>query len=85
MRLKVFSVRDSKAEAFMRPFFAPTRGMAMRSFSDAINGSDGDPLSKHPEDYCLFELGEFDEVSGELVKLDQPLSLGLAATLKVVA
>jgi len=83
MRLLAFSVRDSKAEAFMRPFFAPTKGLAVRGFRDAVN-TKGEPMNAHPDDYTLFQIGEFDETSGELVKLASPVSLGLASTFKEV-
>lgn len=82
MKLLVFSVRDSKAEAFTRPFFAQTRGMAVRGFRDAVNGDQNEPIAKHPEDFTLFHIGEFDELTGELVKLQSPFSLGLASTFK---
>lgn len=81
MRLLAFSIRDAKAEAFMRPFFSPTAGLAIRSFRDLVN----DPASevgRHPEDYTLFRIGSFDELSGELVKEEPVFSLGLAATFK---
>lgn len=80
MKLLAFSIRDSKAEAFMRPFFAPTRGLAVRSFRDMCN-EDG-PVSKHPDDYQLFEIGSFDELTGELEKLIQPFGLGMASNYK---
>lgn len=82
MKLLVFSVRDAKAEAFMRPFFAPTRGLAIRSFVDLVNSGNGEPVAKHPEDFCLFQLGEFNELTGQLTELEQPLSLGIASTYK---
>lgn len=82
MRLMVYSIRDAKAEAFMRPFFAPTNGMAMRSFRDAVNAGGEEPVAKHPEDYALYHIGYFDELVGELTRMDQPVMLALAITLK---
>lgn len=82
MRLLAFSIRDAKAEAFMRPFFASTRGLAIRAFVDLVNSGNGEPVAKHPDDFALFCIGEFDELTGELVKLEQPVSLGIASTFK---
>lgn len=82
MKLKVFSIRDAKAEAFMRPFFSPTVGLAKRSFADLVNSGNGEPVAKHPEDFCLFELGEFEELTGRLIELAQPVSHGIATTYK---
>lgn len=65
-RLKAYSVFDLKAEAFLRPFFAATRGLAVRSFSDAVNDSKHE-FFVHITDYQLFELGEWDERTGLFV------------------
>lgn len=74
--LKVFAVHDSKAEAFLRPFTTLTRGQAIRGFSDAVNDK-GHEFNKHPDDYTLFQIGEFDEQSGILVA-GTPETLGNA-------
>ncbi len=63
MNFKVYSVYDSKAKAFLPPFYLPMEGMAVRTFSDCIN-SDSHQFGAHPEDYGLFTLGEFDDQSG---------------------
>ena len=74
---KVFAVHDIKAEAFLKPFFTNTVGEALRGFIDACN----DPqvqFNKHPEDYTLFELGEFDDGKGLITALPTPRPLGKA-------
>lgn len=76
--LRVFSIRDSKIDAFMRPFFAQTTQEGMRIWEDSINQGDTG-FSRHPEDYCLFELGTFDPYTGSIEAYIQPKSLGLAA------
>lgn len=77
MRVKIFSVYDSKSEAYMQPFFSPTKGSAVRSFIDSIQDHNT-IFCKHPEDYTLFEIGEFDDSTGILITLTTPISLGLA-------
>ena len=77
MKLKIFSVFDSKAEAFLPPFFAGTKGQAIRSFSDAVQDS-GHAFSKHCSDYTLFELGLFDDSDANIIMLPTPVSLGIA-------
>lgn len=81
MKLLAFSVHDSKAEAFMRPFFAETKGLAVRSFKDACNDPQQE-VCKHAEDYTLFHIGAFDQVSGMLVPLASPVAVGTAITFK---
>jgi len=65
MKLVIFSVYDLKAKAYLPPFFLPKEEMAVRVFTDCVN----DPthqFSKHPNDYTLFKLGDFNDDTGEL-------------------
>lgn len=65
MKRIVCAVRDRAVDTFGNPFFVPALGAAIRSFADEINsGSAQSALSKHPEDYDLFELGTFDDSTG---------------------
>jgi len=80
--IKIFSIYDSKAEAFMQPFFLPTAGSAIRSFSDALL-DEKSQFNKHAEDYSLFEIGEWDEVGGRVIPALAPRSLGTALELCV--
>lgn len=66
MRYKVLSVRDRAIDAYGQPFFTSSVGGAIRSFADEINrAGDNNPLNRHPEDYDLYLLGEFDDSLGE--------------------
>lgn len=69
MKMMIFSVFDSKATAYLQPFFSPTIGSAERSFEDAARDS-GHQFCKHAADYTLFKIGEFNELSGEISGLD---------------
>ena len=60
MIIKMFCVFDVKAEAYQPPLFLLTEGQAVRAFGDAIANSNHE-FSRHPEDYTLFEVGEFDD------------------------
>lgn len=75
MKLKIYAVHDSKAEAYMNPFFLQNDAMAIRGFSDAANSDS--PIAKHPEDYTLFHIGEYSEAKGEIIP-STPRSLGNA-------
>lgn len=63
--LSVFAVYDSKACAFGMPICVASRGLALRSFSDAC-AAPNSPMGAHPEDYVLFEIGGYDQNSGKL-------------------
>lgn len=77
MRFKVFSVYDSKMEEFGVPMFLRSRGECIRAFSDVI-GSSESPISKHPGDYTLFEIGDYDATTGAITMYEAKISLGLA-------
>lgn len=76
--MKVYSIKDVKVEAFMSPFFMPTDGAALRAFADEANSADSN-LRKHPEDYVLYGLGDWDDQTGKLSPFDAPRSLGVAS------
>lgn len=63
MILSIFSVRDSAVEAFMQPFFSPTRGAAIRSLTEVINDPKHE-FHKNAKDYALYYLGTFDDANG---------------------
>lgn len=71
MRLIICAVRDSAVAAYVRPFYVPAVGAAARGFGDEVNRVDSD-MHKHPDDYELFELGEFDEETGRFIILEVP-------------
>jgi len=77
MKLKVFSVRDDKAEIYMRPFFAQTIAEACRMWKDAAS-DENTSFFRHPEDFCLFEVGDFDTEFGTLIPALSPKPLGKA-------
>lgn len=61
----ILSIYDSKAEAFMRPFFVPTVMVGLREFQK-MSQEEESPINQFPLDYSLWKLGEFDEFSGEI-------------------
>lgn len=69
--MKMFAIRDVKAEGYNTPFFQPTFGLAERAFKDACQ-DEKTTLAKHPEDYSLYYLGEFDQTSGQMKIEDTP-------------
>lgn len=84
MELKIFTVYDSKTEAYMPPFFMQSTGQAMRSFEDTINHEKEHVFGKHPEDFTLFELGKFDDQTStfNLHKTSLPLAKAIELCIK---
>ena len=69
----IVSVRDSAAEAFGRPMYLQSLGVAIRSFTDEVNRDDKDnQLFNHPDDFDLYELGVFDDSIGKYELRDNP-------------
>lgn len=71
MKLRVCTIFDRGVQAHGRPFFVPHTNAAMRAFTDEVNNTQSD-LFKHPADYDLFELGEFDDSTGRFELLIEP-------------
>ena len=81
MILKMFSILDTKAKAYMTPQFHMTADVAIRDFTERAN--DGQSMiSRYPEDFALFEIGEFNALKGEMNPLPTPHSLGNAVSYK---
>lgn len=79
MKLFIVSVFDSAAQAFNRPFFVPSTGLAIRSFKDEVNRQAADnPMFAHPGDFELYLLGEFDDNTGDLTSIPAASLLGRA-------
>lgn len=57
---QIFTVYDLKSEAYLQPFFLDTKGQAIRTFTDCANDQNHQ-FGRHPEDYSLFDLGEYDD------------------------
>jgi len=77
MEKKIYSVFDIKGKVYTRPFFMNYHGEALREFGDAVQ-DEKTRFHAHPEDYQLFYLGEFDDVSGIFTSLPHPENLGSA-------
>lgn len=83
MNTVLIAVRDQKATEFTQPVTAPTRGAAIRSWGDQLN----DPKNRdtdarrHPEDFSLWFLGEYDSNTGVITPAPVPQQLALASDL----
>lgn len=84
MILNICTVKDRAADAFGRPMFVPSTGVAIRSFSDEINRNNADnQLYNHPDDFDLYELGQFDDNTGIFTLHEQPKLLSLGKQVKI--
>ncbi|QCQ84909.1 nonstructural protein [Blackfly microvirus SF02] len=72
MKMGLYSVRDGAAGAFLPVLSFRSKGEAIRSFSDAVLSADHQ-FAKHTRDYAMFFLGEFDDNSGLIEPVVQPV------------
>lgn len=64
MRNLIFvAIKDLAVGAFMAPSPQQSAAAAIRSFVDMMN-DDKSEISKHPEDYELYQLAEWDDSTG---------------------
>lgn len=76
---KMFRIYDSKAQLWNDPFFFRTVGEAIRAF--LMSAQQNPVLREHPDDYTLFEVGEDDQVSGNVTMHEAKVSYGTALEL----
>jgi len=65
MKLLMFAVYDSKAGAYLQPFFMRSVPEAIRAFTDTVSNPDT-AFHRHGEDFTLFQVGEYDDQTGEV-------------------
>ena len=63
--MKIFSVYDARANYYLQPFFSRTAQTAAREFGIAVR-DEGTMFNRHPADFTLVEIGDFDEEIGRV-------------------
>jgi len=71
MKQKIYSIRDAKAEFFTQPFYKKTHGEAERDFTMLAQDAQSS-ISKFPEDFDLYYIGDFDNETGKTTPIDTP-------------
>lgn len=62
--VKVYGIRDLKAGSMNPAYYFNTHGQAEREFHKLTNHADS-AVFRYPEDYQLFYLANYDEMSGQ--------------------
>ena len=65
MKLGIYSIYDSKANAFQQPFYFVNDEIATRAAQSTIEDQNS-AIAKYPEDFTLISLGTFDPDTGEI-------------------
>lgn len=77
MKYQIFSVYDSKAEFYGKPFFMTSVGEAIRGFQD-VSIDENTTIGRHPGDFTLFHVGTWDDAYSEFDIFDARINLGTA-------
>lgn len=73
MKLQIFAIYDSATRMYGTPMFMASQPQAVRAIGDEINRPQEDnQLYKHPEDFTLFCLGEWDNNTCEFTSNTPP-------------
>lgn len=76
--MKMYSIHDSKAEAYFTPIYFRTTGEALRAFESTCKDPESN-LSRYPSDFTLVEIGAFDELTAKIETHAQPTILANAS------
>jgi len=76
--LRLYSLFDAGAQAYLRPFWSDFKVNAQRSFRQLVNqtGNADNMVANHPDQFTLFELGVFDVRTGVFSSHSIPITLG---------
>lgn len=81
MKMKIIVVRDRVADVYGAPSFVANVGTAVRGFGDEIARPHSEErpnaFNKHPEDFDLFLLGEYDDETASFdVHIPKQIAMG---------
>lgn len=69
--MKLFVIKDTKANYYMQPQLYRTSAEAVRACSNSVNDKNNGLFAKNAEDFVLFEIGEWDEQTGNISPCDK--------------
>lgn len=81
MKYELMSVYDTKARAFLTPWFSQNLQVAARSFSEVVNNP-VHIIFRNAEDFNLYHLGSWDDNTAQVEMHKQPVNLGSAVNFK---
>ncbi len=77
MNKQLYTIYDIKAQVHNNPMVQNNNAEAMRTFANLVN-DEVTFINKHPEDYQLCVVGEWDEYTGEIIGQRKLTVLALA-------
>lgn len=80
MKLKAYSIYDKKSLTYAKPFYFHQDGEALRAFDASVQGEQSQ-LNQFPEDFDLYYVGDFDQITGK-TSTAEPKYIGKASDYK---
>ena len=68
----IVSLKDTATQVYGSPFVVHLPAEAVRSLRTEVNSKEKSAIALYADDYELYSIGEFDELSGKIVPLDVP-------------
>ena len=65
MKMNAYTIYDVASGTYMRPFYSAADGQAIRGFKDIATDATHE-VGKHPEDYTLYRIGDFNTTTGQM-------------------
>ena len=75
MKKVYYAVYDRKAEMYSQPFLEIKDGTAVRAVQDIVINNKDHAFAKHPSDFSLHRLGDFDEATGVITGQEKPIKI----------
>ncbi len=77
MKLQLYAIFDTASGIYDKMVFARADGEVTREFQDLVTKADH-PYAQHPEDYTLFRLASYDNLTGKITdEANECLATGL--------
>lgn len=81
MNHRIVAFKDDKSETYGPPFTVETKGMLIRTIQEELDKGQA-IWARHPQDFAIYELGEYDGASGNILLHEQKKCLGLVQDFK---
>lgn len=82
MNKKLYTVRDVKTGIYEVPLAQISHGEAERTFQSLLKDSNS-KISKYPEDFELYYLGDYDNLTGTVIPNSSPQFIMNGAAVKL--
>lgn len=66
MKVQIYAIFDTCSGIYEKPFFHRSDDMVRREFQDVATSAEH-PISKHPEHYSVWRLGNFDNTTAKIM------------------